>query len=144
MKVLAILLWVLSLFMTSQAFARTAFDQAVDTAIENQKESSGAQNMGGASFPGREHSQQERDEYLNQIKEKIPTPKPVIDNSSSNLYQKNSTNIMLAESANCTPWNKQFNGCYERVCCCDNKGQHWCERCCPDSSGKCIASRVKC
>ncbi|MEN2993772.1 MAG: hypothetical protein ABDH19_00285 [Thermodesulfovibrio sp.] len=53
-------------------------------------------------------------------------------------------NILFAASANCAPWNLQPNGCYERVCCCDSNGQHWCERCCPDKSGKCVAYKVKC
>jgi len=55
-----------------------------------------------------------------------------------------SENLLLAASANCAPWNLQPNGCYERVCCCDKNGQHWCERCCPDKSGKCVAYKVKC
>lgn len=53
-------------------------------------------------------------------------------------------NLLLAASANCAPWNLQPDGCYERVCCCDKNGQHWCERCCPDKSGKCVAYKVKC
>lgn len=55
-----------------------------------------------------------------------------------------SEKTLLAASANCSEWSVQLNGCYERVCCCDQNGQHWCERCCPDKSGKCIAQRVKC
>jgi len=93
----------------------------------------------------------------------IPTPKPKIDMCSEDTYrpiivgannspcpggvycEHNSENhTLVAASANCTPWNLQPNGCYERVCCCDSKGQHWCERCCPDKSGKCVAYKVKC
>jgi hypothetical protein len=72
---------------------------------------------------------------------------PAITNS---IDQSNSCNInsenhtLVAASANCTPWNLQPNGCYERVCCCDSNGQHWCERCCPDKSGECVAYKVKC
>ncbi len=55
-----------------------------------------------------------------------------------------STILYVSEGVNCTPWNLQVDGCYERVCCCDSNGQHFCERCCPDQSGKCIAVRVKC
>lgn len=53
-------------------------------------------------------------------------------------------NLLFAASANCAPWNLQPDGCYERVCCCDNNGSHWCERCCPDKKGRCVAYRVKC
>lgn len=52
--------------------------------------------------------------------------------------------ILYTDSANCGPWNLQPDGCYERVCCCDKNGQHWCERCCPDKNGECVAYKVKC
>ncbi|MEJ5227297.1 hypothetical protein [Thermodesulfovibrio sp.] len=64
--------------------------------------------------------------------------------SSSNFSQKGSIDNLFADTANCAPWNLQPNGCYERVCCCDKNGQHWCERCCPDKNGKCTPERVKC
>lgn len=51
---------------------------------------------------------------------------------------------LYSNSASCGEWNLQTNGCYERVCCCDEKGHYWCERCCPDSSGKCTPYRVNC
>ncbi len=53
-------------------------------------------------------------------------------------------NLLYAATANCTEWSIQPDGCYERVCCCDKNGQHWCERCCPDKTGKCVAYKVKC
>lgn len=56
----------------------------------------------------------------------------------------NSESFLLAESAKCGPWNLQPDGCYERVCCCDKDGKHYCERCCPDKDGKCNVERVKC
>lgn len=61
--------------------------------------------------------------------------------ASCNIEAKH---ILFAESANCAPWNLQPDGCYERVCCCDSNGQHWCERCCPDKDGKCVPYKVKC
>ncbi|MGC8938541.1 MAG: hypothetical protein ACP5KH_06115 [Thermodesulfovibrio sp.] len=62
----------------------------------------------------------------------------------SNSCNINSENTLLVEAANCSQWSLQPNGCYERVCCCDKNGQHWCERCCPDKNGKCVAYKVKC
>lgn len=70
--------------------------------------------------------------------------------STMNMEEKsdscniNSENTLLAASANCTQWSLQLNGCYERVCCCDKNGHHWCERCCPDKDGKCTAYKIKC
>ncbi|MCS7215889.1 MAG: hypothetical protein NZ826_07055 [Thermodesulfovibrio sp.] len=65
-------------------------------------------------------------------------------NDTSSSCKITSENTLFAASANCGPWNLQPDGCYERVCCCDSNGQHWCERCCPDKTGKCVAYKVKC
>ncbi len=71
--------------------------------------------------------------------------------SNINIYEKsNSCSISLekvvlyASSVSCSEWSIQPNGCYERVCCCDSSGKHFCERCCPDKDGKCIPSKVSC
>lgn len=53
-------------------------------------------------------------------------------------------NLLISSSVSCGEWNLQQNGCYERVCCCDQNGYFWCERCCPDSSGKCTPYKVNC
>ncbi len=71
--------------------------------------------------------------------------------SNMNIYQGSNScsmpfvkDILYASSVNCSEWSIQLNGCYERVCCCDSSGRHFCERCCPDKEGKCIPSKVSC
>jgi len=81
----------------------------------------------------------------------IVEQKPALQTKTINSFKRSNpcdinsrNNALLAAEVNCTPWNLQENGCYERVCCCDKKGRHWCERCCPDKSGKCVVYKIKC
>ena|GEM_PF-1676436 len=49
--------------------------------------------------------------------------------------------VQLAPS--CTDWMKQENGCYWRTCVGDD-GKQYCEECCPDANGNCVAQKVEC
>lgn len=144
MKNLITLILVASLFITSQLFARTPFEEAVDTAIESKR---AEQEGRWGDFPGPEQPQEKRDEFLRPIEEKIPIPTPHKEKEDSKSFNKPCSEqiILAANNENsCSEWSMQTNGCYERVCCCDKNGQMWCERCCPDSSGKCIAYKIRC
>ncbi|WP_353683659.1 hypothetical protein V4D30_07190 [Thermodesulfovibrio sp. 3907-1M] len=74
-KLLAFML-VVSFFLANQVFARSAFEEAVDTAIESKK---AEQENRRSSFPGPAQPQQERENFLKDINEKIPTPTPKIE-----------------------------------------------------------------
>lgn len=153
MRVLIILGIILGVFFAGYLFAGSVFDQAVDTAIDNKK----AEEEGRwGAFPALPQPQKEREQFLNEINQKIPTPTPKIEKDKrdgsqfynpSNFICRNDslhTEQLLVSNANCTEWSIQSNGCYERVCCCDSNGQYYCERCCPDASGKCVAYKIKC
>jgi len=146
MKRLLIFCLIAALFLVSQVGARSPFNETIDTAVDNKKMEKECQWSKLSTDP---QPQQERNKFKEEINKKIPTSITKSETKGSDIYNPvnavcKSEKQMLASSVNCTPWNMQPNGCYERVCCCDKNGASYCERCCPDSSGKCTAHRVKC
>lgn len=144
MKKLLALIAVVTLLFAGYAFARSAFEEAGDTAIESKKAD---QENRRSQFPGPEQPQQKREEFLKPIEENIPMPtKKIKEEEKPKLYNMLPSGLTFASNDyNCSGWMKQLDGCYERVCCCDKNGQMWCERCCLDErSGKCVVQKVRC
>jgi hypothetical protein len=81
MKKLLVFVLVASLLLVSQVFARSAFEEAVDTAIEGKK---AEQEGRRSSFPGPVQPQEEREKFSKDINEKIPTPTPKIEKKEIN------------------------------------------------------------
>jgi hypothetical protein len=86
MKKLLVFVLVASLLLVSQIFARSAFEEAVDTAIESKK---AEQEGRRSSFPGPVQPQEEREKFLKDINEKIPTPTPKIEKKEINQNKIN-------------------------------------------------------